>query len=97
MQIKTDVNIFGGTIPDSITADVHLEAEVTIEASRSWDNPQWYVYDVAFAGTRFGGVDHNSEAGIGNIDEKYPIPADSEVGRALEKAAQKIRGEYAPA
>jgi hypothetical protein len=97
MRIDTDVNVPSGTIPTGITADVRLESEVSILVFRAWDNPQWYIYDVAFGGDRWGGVDHNSEAGIGNLDDRYPVPVDSELGRALERAAEKVRGEYAPA
>ena len=97
MRVTTETNTFSGNIPDSIIANVFLEGEVIIEATRAWDDPQWYLYDVAFRGSRWGDVDHTSEEGVGNIEDKYPIPADSEVGRALERAAEKVRGEYVPA
>lgn len=101
MKVRNaEVQVFGSyNEPSGMVADVVCEdGAVIIEAHRSWDDPQWYLYDVAFALDRFGErADTNSESGIGNIENKYPIPLDSKVGKMLADTAQRLGSRYVPA
>jgi hypothetical protein len=86
---NVQVEQFGsGSHPDGINADVELEG-LTLEVYRSWDDPQWFIYDIAWDSV---GLD---SARIGDIDRKYPVAG--EIVSALERAIDGIRGDYTPA
>ena len=77
--------------PVGIDADVVYEpCGKVFEVYRSWDNPQWYLYDVVFN-------EGDERAGIEDLDQKYRIPQNSELHAKLEEAVDSVRADYSPA
>lgn len=90
-MILKEINVqqFGSaTAPDGINADVETGEGTVLQVYRDWDNPQWFLYEILLGG---------KEVGINDIDQRFPIPGDSELSAFLEKSVDAIRDQYSPA
>lgn len=98
MQVKNlEVVTFGShAAPDGINADVELDSDVTLVVYRDWNDPQWYLYDVEF-GDGPGRGTSILVAGIDGGNSEYPIPCETDIFTALERAVDALRSEYSPA
>jgi hypothetical protein len=79
--------------PTGIMADVDLGDDVFFLATREWDNPQWYLWDVVLGKDRWGNPDSGFRSvGVEQFATKreggdqFPIYHDSPLGQALHKA-----------
>ncbi len=89
---KVEVENLGfGGIPSGITAEIGFkDCNTVFEVYRSWDNPQWYLYDITFN-------EDGARAGIEDIDYKYPVSQNSDLHTELEKAIDSVRADFSPA
>jgi hypothetical protein len=74
-----------------INGEVNLECDIQLAVYRAWDNPQWYLYSVNFT---YG--DYATSV-VDDIDNSYPIPADSPLGIELSRAVGREAASWAPA
>lgn len=78
--------------PTGINASIRFSGCDTImEVYREWDDPQWFVYDLAFH------KDGSKGAGIADSERRYPVAPDSDIHKALEDAAWTVRDSFTPA
>lgn len=92
--------------PEGIMANVDMGGDVILEATRRWDEPQWFLWEVCLAWDRWhDGPDSFKDVGIQSYaldneqKDRFPIYHDTPLGQALHKAVldEGIAEAFTPA